>query len=115
RVGPAPSGRSGPKPSGQPDQLVLLVQNEEGYANAMKLVSKAYMESEPGSAPMVSLADLDGVTGGLIALTGGPAGPVGRLIAEGQRPHAEEVLKELARLFPGRLYVELMRHELEVE
>jgi DNA polymerase III subunit alpha len=115
RVGPAPSGRSGPKLSSQPDQLVLLVQNEEGYANAMKLVSKAYMESEPGSAPMVSLSDLDGFTGGLIALTGGPAGPVGRLIAEGQRPHAEEVLLELSRLFPGRLYVELMRHELEVE
>ncbi|HEV7369092.1 DNA polymerase III subunit alpha [Arenibaculum sp.] len=115
RLGPAPSGRPNARLASQPDQLVLLVQNEAGYANAMKLVSKAYMESEPGGQPMVSLEDLEGRTDGLIALTGGPGGPVGRLLAENQRGHAEEALTRLAGLFPGRLYVELMRHGLEVE
>ena len=52
---------------------------------------------------------------GLLLLTGGPAGPVGRLLAEGQEPAAEAMLLKLASLFPGRLYVELMRHGMADE
>ncbi|ACI98624.1 DNA polymerase III subunit alpha [Rhodospirillum centenum] len=92
------------------DQLVLLVQSQQGYRNLMKLVSKAYLETEPGLLPQVSVDDLEGHSEGLICLTGGPGGGVGRLLAEGQKPHAEELLLRLAALFPGRLYVELMRH-----
>ena len=40
---------------------------------------------------------------------GGPAGPVGRLLAEGQTTAAEAMLTRLAALFPDRAYVELMR------
>src|SRR5262245_28773720 len=38
-----------------PDQLVLLVQNETGYANLTKLSSDAYLLGEPGTPPQVSL------------------------------------------------------------
>src|SRR5690606_35786634 len=95
----------------QPDQIVLLCQSEEGYRNLMKLVSKSFLESDPASGPQVTLDDLAGLTGGLIALTGGPGGSVGRLLAEGQHPLAEEVLVRLKGLFPDRLYVELQRHQ----
>ncbi len=98
-----------------PDELVALVQNEAGYRNLIKLVSRSYLESEGSEKPQVSLADLEAHGEGLIALTGGPAGPVGRLLAEGQSAAAEAMLKTLAGLFPGRLYVELMRHGLEAE
>ncbi len=98
-----------------PDPLVLLVQNEAGYLNLLKLVSKSFLESEGGEAPRVSLADLGALGEGLIALTGGPLGPVGRLLGEGQAPAAEELLVRLAALFPGRLYVELMRHGMASE
>ncbi|MDE1931954.1 MAG: DNA polymerase III subunit alpha, partial [Alphaproteobacteria bacterium] len=50
-----------------------------------------------------------------ICLAGGPKGPVGRLIGEGQVPAAEAVLTRLAALFPGRLYVELQRHNTAIE
>src|SRR4029453_3369564 len=56
-----------------------------------------------------------GPTDGLIPLTGGPAGQVGRLLGEGQDEFAGAALARLAELFPGRLYVELMRHGLESE
>ena len=36
-----------------PDQLVLLVQNEAGYRNLLRLVSRAYLEGEPGEAPQL--------------------------------------------------------------
>ena len=54
----APGRKSVGKPAGKrppPDQLVLLVQNETGYGNLMKLTSMAFLETEPGLAPQVSL------------------------------------------------------------
>src|SRR3546814_8797509 len=43
--------RNGTAPA--PDQLVLLVQNETGYRNLMRLVSCAFLESEPSEAAQV--------------------------------------------------------------
>ena len=99
----------------EPDQIVLLVQNAAGYGNLIKLVSKAFLETDSGETPQVSWADISTHTEGLIALTGGLHGTVGRLLLEGQRPKAEEILSQLEGMFPGRLYIELMRHGLQAE
>jgi DNA polymerase-3 subunit alpha len=106
-------GRPGLPPL--PDQLVLLVQNETGYGNLLQLVSRSFMETESHEAPQVAMEDLEGATDGLIALTGGPAGLVGRLLGEGQGAAASAALDRLAALFPNRLYIELMRHGLALE
>ncbi len=98
-----------------PDQLVLLVQNEMGYANLTKLSSDAYLKNEPGTSPQVAFTDLAAHAEGLIALSGGTKGLVGRLLLEGQDAAAEAALMRLAEIFPGRFYVELMRHGLEEE
>jgi len=89
---------------------VLLVQNEAGYRNLLQLVSRSYLAGEATSEPTVRRCDLAGASGGLLCLAGGSKGPVGRLLSEGQGEAAESVLGELAAAFPGRLYVELMRH-----
>ena len=102
-------------PALPPDPMVLLAQSEAGYRNLLKLVSKSHLESAPAEAPQLDLAVLDGHTEGLICLAGGPKGPVGRLIGEGQVPAAEAILTRLAELFPGRLYVELQRHNTAIE
>ncbi|MGH7045174.1 MAG: DNA polymerase III subunit alpha [Stellaceae bacterium] len=107
------SGRSG-GPAGRaagPDRIVLLVQNETGYRNLLALSSRSYLGGEPGAEPAVGLADLAAASEGLICLTGGPGGPVGRLLADGQGEAAEAVLEALIAAFPGRLYIELMRHD----
>jgi DNA polymerase III subunit alpha len=98
-----------------PDRVVLLVQSEAGYRNLMKLTSKAYLETDSAELPQVDIETLETHADGLICLTGGPAGPVGRLLVDNQAPAAEAVLQRLAAAFPGRLYVELMRHGLETE
>jgi DNA polymerase-3 subunit alpha len=98
-----------------PDNVLLLVQNEQGYRNLLSLVSKAFLETDGGETPQIDITALDGHTDGLLLLTGGPRGTVGRLLADGQASAAEAMLGRLAALFPGRLYVELMRHGLEVE
>ncbi len=99
----------------KPDQIALLVQNQTGYGNLMKLVSKAFLETDPGEAPQVPLSLIEAHAEGLIALTAGPAGLVGRLLVDGQKPAAEEALLKLAAMFPGRLYVEIMRHGMDSE
>ena len=97
-------------PTPPPDPIVLLVQSETGYRNLTALTTKAHLETGAGEAPQVALRDLGAHHEGLICLSGGPAGPVGRRLRQGQDPAAEETLRALARIFPGRLYVELMRH-----
>ncbi|HEY9080053.1 DNA polymerase III subunit alpha [Magnetovibrio sp.] len=99
----------------QPDKVVLLVQNDTGYRNILKLLSTAYMESDNVEDPQVTLDDLETYSDGLILLTGGVHGPVGRLMVGGQFDHAEACLDRLAKAYPGRLYVELQRHGLKEE
>ena len=97
-----------------PAWLPVLVQSQAGYQNLLRLLSRAYLGGE-GGAPEVGLEDLAAASDGLIALTGGPEGPVGRALVHGNRGLAEALLTQLAALFPGRLYVELMRHGLAAE
>ena len=101
---PAPGER--PKP---PAPLVLLAQNEAGYEHLMKLNSCLYLR-QGGELPHVTLEELAELAGDVICLSGGPDGPVGRLLQQGQRPAAEELMQRLKAIFPDRLYVELQRH-----
>ena len=105
RFDPAAPGEK-PRP---PAPLVLLAQDEDGYRNLLKLNSRLYLDSG-GELPQVTPDDLAKHAEGLICLTGGPDGPVGRLLQAGQRPRAEALLSRLAATYPDRLYVELQRH-----
>ncbi len=98
----------GEKPKA-PAPLVLLAQSEVGYENLMKLSSCLYVD-KGGQLPQVTLDELAERSDGLICLSGGPDGPVGMLLQQGQRPAAEALVDRLARMFPDRLYIELQRH-----
>ncbi len=92
------------------EYLVLLVQNETGYGNLLKLSSRSFLETPMGEPPHLHIDALAGLTDGLIALTGGASGPVDRLLGRGQAEIAEGLLQRLETLFPGRLYIELQRY-----
>jgi DNA polymerase-3 subunit alpha len=91
-------------------RIVLLAANEAGYRSLMKLNSRAFMESPPSEPPRLKVEWLEGETDGLIALTGGPGGPLDRAIVTGQSQVAAARLDTLKHLFGDRLYVELQRH-----
>ncbi|MCT2540298.1 DNA polymerase III subunit alpha [Sedimentimonas flavescens] len=98
----------GEKPR-MPAPLVLLAQSEAGYENLMKLSSCLYVD-KGGQLPQVALDELAAHSEGLICLTGGAEGPVGKLIQAGQAGKARLLMERLAATFPNRLYVELQRH-----
>ena len=93
-------------------RLVLLVQNEEGYRNLVRLSSDAYLDQ---GEPQTSIDHLEAHSDGLICLSGGPDGAVGCLLAENRQTAAEQICRRLAEIFAGRFYIELQRHGLEVE
>jgi DNA polymerase-3 subunit alpha len=95
--------------------VVLLAATEAGWANLVRLVSRSFMETAGTDDPFLPVAALDGLTDGLIALTGGPGGPLDRAFLAGQPDLAAARAAKLAALFGDRLYVELQRHGLDTE
>jgi len=95
-----------------PAPIVLLAQNEAGYMNLMKLNTCLYV-ANAGQLPQISVDELCAHADGIICLTGGPDGPLGRWFQTGQHPKARALVERLAQAFPDRLYIELQRHPLE--
>src|SRR5690349_14028793 len=65
-------------------RLVLIAARQEGYRNLMRLSSRAFLEAPANEPPHVRLEWLAEASEGLIALTGGPSGPLDQAIAAGQ-------------------------------
>lgn len=100
----------------EPDKIVLLVMNAEGYANIMHLMKRSYLDNpQSNEKPQLKMSDLESFNAGLIALTGGVEGQVGRLLLEKRIPEAEQCLCKLYDLFGNRLYMEISRIGLESE
>ncbi|MCW9042932.1 MAG: DNA polymerase III subunit alpha [Pseudopelagicola sp.] len=93
----------------KPAPIVLLAQNEAGYENLMKLSSCLYVD-KGGQLPQVSMDELAMHGAGLICLTGGPDGPVGRLLQGGKWDEADALLRQFREIYGDGLYVELQRH-----
>jgi len=102
------------KPRG-PAWMPIYAQNEKGYGNLLKLLSLAHLETDAGLSPEVGLEDVIRHQDGLILLSGGLDGPIGRLLLQGNREQAVALLQPLAEAFDGRFYMELMRHGLDDE
>jgi DNA polymerase III subunit alpha len=98
-----------------PPRIVLLAVREEGYANLMRLSSRAFLETPSHEMPHLKLNWLEGATEGLIALSGGPSGPLDAALAAGQGDLAHARGATLLALFGERLYVELQRHGVAAE
>ncbi|MBL6853721.1 MAG: DNA polymerase III subunit alpha, partial [Alphaproteobacteria bacterium] len=99
----------------KPPAMALLVQNPAGYENLTKLLSRAFLTAEPGDWPHVKAGWLADHNAGLIALTGGPGGPINKLLLEGQLAAADAMVERLQAIFGDRLYIELQRHGLPEE
>jgi DNA polymerase III subunit alpha len=91
------------------DSLILLAQNEAGYQNLSAIVSAAHMEADAGDPPHVTMAQLEGRSEHIIALTAGCDGALYKLLASEQQEAAADYCAQLETLFAKRLYIELNR------
>lgn len=113
QIGIARPPREGGAPL-PPDPVVLLAQDAEGLANLQLLSTESFLGGD-AVAPAVPLDTLLARSEGLILLTGGVKGPIGRLLAEALDEEARTLLRRLVLAFPGRVAVELQRHGLAIE
>ena len=93
-----------------PFTLLLLVQNNDGYRKLSELVTRSYIEGQVRGEPM---ARRDWLTAdsceGLLAISGGREGDVGRAIVSGNDAHAAQLLDDWLDVFGDRYYLELIR------
>ena len=94
---------------------MLLAQDAAGIANLQRLSSVGFLDTDPTLKPQLSLERIAEHADGLLLLTGGTTGPIGRLLAEGQKAEAERLLDAMNEAFAGRMAQELHRHGLPVE
>ena len=93
--------------------IILIAQSERGYQNLMKLNSCLYLDEEKRGFPRLDLTQLKDHSDDLICLSGGPDGPIGSLIEEGQIDKATDYAANLLEIFDDRFYIELQRHPEE--
>ncbi|MEW9624093.1 DNA polymerase III subunit alpha [Rhodanobacter geophilus] len=93
----------------RPWRLTLLCQHREGYLNLSRLVSRAWQEGQHGGRALVEAGWLTAAaTDGLIALLGRESETARVALSQGHDA-ALAKLRPLTRLFPDRLYLELVR------
>ena len=89
--------------------ITLLCQNMTGYRNLTRLVSKAYIEGQYQGKPRIHLDWIASHADGLIALSGGREGEIGKALLADEREKACRLLEHWSKLFPGRFYLEIQR------
>ncbi len=89
--------------------VVLIAATEAGYRNLVYLVSQAYLGNANGDPTHVPVGWLESRADGIICLTGGSEGPVGKALSSDRPDRARQRLVQLQQIFGDRLYVELQR------
>jgi DNA polymerase-3 subunit alpha len=90
-------------------RLILLCQNEVGYRNLTRLISRGYIEGQSNGIPYLDYQWFTEATEGLIALSGGRVGDIGQALLAGNSSLAKQRLQNWQALFPDRFYLELQR------
>ena len=94
----------------RPTRLILLCQNNDGYRNLSRLLTRAFLEGQVRGEPLARREWLTTEScAGLIALSGGIHGDVGHALANGHDDAAARMLGEWQAIFGNRYYLELIR------
>lgn len=95
--------------------LVLLAENNTGYSNLMKIVSKGFVEGFYYK-PRVDLELLETYHEGLIALSACLAGEVSRNLTRGMYEEAKAAAFRYQRIFgEGNFFLELQDHGIDAQ
>ena len=75
-----------------PSRIALLCQNEAGYRNLCRLVSRSYLKPRSQGRPLIRKEwFVEGLSDGLIALSGGKEGDTGRALVSDKPDDADNI------------------------
>ena len=89
--------------------LTVLAANNTGYQNLTLLISKAYQRGYGAAGPIIDRDWLIELNEGLILLSGGRMGDVGRSLLRGNSALVDECVAFYEEHFPDRYFLELIR------
>jgi len=87
----------------------LLVQNDIGYGNLTRLVSRSYQEGQHSGTPVIQREWMLDAHEGIIMLSGGVESDVADALQRGQESEAQDTACFWQNLFGDRYYLELTR------
>ncbi|QXC58112.1 DNA polymerase III subunit alpha [Vibrio mimicus] len=90
-------------------KLTVLAKNNVGYKNLTLLISKAYLRGHVQHQPVIDKAWLMEHAEGLIVLSGGKSGEIGRALLKGNQQQVEKCLEFYQTHFADHFYLELVR------
>jgi len=89
--------------------MTALCKNQKGYAHLRELISKAYLQGQVNSIPTIQWEWLQTHREGLIILSGGRHGDMGKAFMTDDMPLAINRLQRWQKYFPDHFYLELQR------
>ena len=95
--------------------LVLLAKDNLGYKNLTKIVSRSYVDGQKKGVPHVNLDWLESNYQGIIALSGGQFGYVGKSLLSGDESLASDRVIALKKIFNNNFFLEIQRVNRERE
>jgi len=98
-----------PERKDQLSRLVLLCQNDEGYLNLKKLISRAYLEGQIADRATLQVEWLREASDGLIALSACLDGDIGLALRAQNSELANSCLQQWLGIFGNRFFLELQR------
>jgi DNA polymerase-3 subunit alpha len=89
--------------------LVLIARNDKGYRNLCELLSYSYSEGQSMGVAGLTRKGIAKKSQGLIALSGGRQGDVGKALLAGNLEEAKRLASRWKEMFPDAFYIELHR------
>ncbi|NRQ42664.1 DNA polymerase III subunit alpha [Rheinheimera sp. YQF-2] len=90
-------------------RMLLLAADNDGYQNLSQLISKAYLRGHVDGKPQIDHDWLAEYAKGIIILSGGKDGLIGKALLKQNSQTATELLAFYQQYFPQRFYLELTR------
>ncbi len=98
-----------PHDEAHPYRITLLAMNQDGYRNLTELISKGWTHGQRQGRAILDKQWVLAQSDGLIALSGGRDGDIGRHLLSEHAREARQLLEEWQQAFPDRFYLELVR------
>ena len=94
---------------GEACRLLILAADNQGYQNLTMLLSKAYLRGHIDNKPQIDHDWLVEYRQGLIVISGGKDGPLGKALIKGNQATADGLVQFYQQYFPQCFFLELTR------